>query len=119
MASMNLSPELKEQTDRLYNSDPVKFKRVAAWVAQGRKHGYLEADMAAALREFWDYRQIDEWYPYLDTVLERVVKDVSIKTTTEAHEQEKRELAEWGKNARNGSGAVLGLVGGVANAKKA
>jgi hypothetical protein len=119
MASMNLIPELKKETDRLYNSDPVKFKRLAAWVAQGRKHGYLETDMAAALREFWDYRHIDEWYPYLDTVLEKVVKDVSSKTATQAHEREKAELAEWGRNARNGSGAVLGLVGGVANAKKA
>lgn len=117
MVSMNLSPELKKETDRLYYSDPVKFKRLAAWVAQGRKHGYLESDMAAALREFWDYRQIDEWYPYLDTVLERVVKDVSIKTSTEAHEREKAEIEEWGKNARNGSEAILGLVKGVVASK--
>ena len=94
--SMNLSEELKIETDRLYYSDPVKFKRLAAWVAQGRKHGYSEPDMAEALREFWGYRAIDEWYPYLDTILTKVEKNRNRDGAVlehELHEAEDKETA--------------------------
>jgi hypothetical protein len=79
--SMNLSPELKRETDRLYFSDRIKYKRVAAWVAEGRKEGFLESDMAEALRQFWDVRdEVSDWYPWLDAVVEGI--------------DEKREKAE-------------------------
>ena len=92
--SMNLSEELKIETDRLYYSDPVKFKRLAAWVAQGRKHGYSEPDMAEALREFWGYRAIDEWYPYLDTILTKVEKNRNRDGAVLEHELHKAEDKE-------------------------
>lgn len=94
---MNLTPELKEQTDRLYKSDPVKFKRIAAWVAQGRKHGYSEAVMAEAIRRFWDWRAVDEWYPYLDTILTKVDGDRSKAASDLEHESHKEEVREASK----------------------
>lgn len=110
MTSMNLIPELKEAADRVYYSDPVKFKRIAAWIGQGRKNDFRETDMAEALRQFWDYRVIDEWYPYLDTILDKVVKDRNMRESTAEHERFKSEPI---------AGPILNLVKGGANAKKA
>lgn len=118
MASMNLIPELKKETDRLYGSDPVKFKRLAAWVAQGRKYRHLETDMAEALRQFWDYRAIDDWYPYLDKLLDKVEKDRGAAESDREHERLKRETEELGRTARS-SGPVLSVVRGLSDAKKA
>lgn len=119
--SMGLIPELKEQTDRVYKYDPIKFKRIAAWVSQGRKHRYLETDMAEALRQFWDYRMIDEWYPYLDTILEKVVKDRNVRESDAEHQRHLAELKQLGDSARNGDPvkSVLSVVRGVSDAKKA
>ena len=94
MASMNLSPELKKQTDRLYYTDPIKFKRLAIWVAQGRKYGYSELDMAEALRRFWEHRNINDWYPYLDKILERAVVRKNGKATEIESKRYKTELKE-------------------------
>lgn len=119
--SMGLIPELKEQTDRVYKYDPIKFKRIAAWVAQGRKHRYLETDMAEALRQFWDYRMIDEWYPYLDTILEKVVKDRNMRESETEHQRHLAELKDLGESARNSDPvkSVLSVVRGLSDAKKA
>jgi len=114
--SMNLIPELKEQTDRLYQSDPVKFKRIAAWVAQGRKHKYLETDMAAALREFWDYRMVEDWYPYLDSILEKVVTDRNRDTSFREHE---RRRAEEARPLQGPAGTLISSLADSLNAKKA
>ncbi len=121
MASMGLIPELKAAADAVYNSDPKKFRNLAKWIGQGRKHGYLETDMAEALRQFWDYRVIDEWYPYLDTVLEKVVKDRNRDRALEEYETFKREVTELGNSARNGDSGVtpvLSVVRGLSDAKK-
>ena len=91
--SMNLIPELKQETDRLYGSDPIKFKRLAAWVSQGRKHHYPETDMAEALRQFWDYRMVDEWYPYLDEILLKVFKDRNRDASLAEHLRRRAEEA--------------------------
>ena len=97
MASMNLISELKKETDRLYYSDPVKFKKLGKWVAQGRKNNFRETDMAAALREFWDYRVIDDWYEYCDSILDRIVKDRNARESTQEHEKHKEEIREASK----------------------
>jgi hypothetical protein len=110
--SMNLIPELKLETDRIYQSDPVKFKRLAGWIAQGRKHKYLETDMAAALREFWDYRMVDDWYPYLDSILEKVVTDRNRDVSVREHERRQAE------EARPLQGPMSDVVRGLADAKK-
>jgi hypothetical protein len=110
--SMGLSPELKEQSDRLYLSDKIKFQKLAAWIGQGRKHGYFESDMAEALSQFWEYRFIDDWYPYLDQILDKVVKNRNAgehDLETERLRQEAREFTE-GKPA-------LALVRGLGQAK--
>lgn len=72
--SMGLGPELKEQSDRLYNSDRVKFKGLAAWIARSRKIGYSESDMAEALRQFWDLRETEDWLTCLNEIAQHVVK---------------------------------------------
>jgi hypothetical protein len=110
--SMNLIPELKRETDRLYESDRVKFKRLAAWVAEGRKHEILETDMAAALRQFWDYRMVDDWYPYLDSILEKIVRERTVAVFDQEHLRRKAE------EARPLQGSVLSLVKSLADAKK-
>jgi hypothetical protein len=91
MTSMNLIPELKKETDRLYYSDPVKFKKLAKWVAESRKNKFLETDMAEALREFWDYRAVTEWYEYLDSILIRIDKDRNRDESLAEHEHFKNE----------------------------
>lgn len=110
--SMNLSPELKLVADKVYNSDRDKFQRIAAWIGQGRKHAYLESDMAEALSQFWEYRFIDDWYPYLDQILDKVVKTRHAREhdlETERLRREAREFTE-GKPA-------LSLVRGLSEAK--
>ena len=96
---MGLIPELKEQTDALYFSDPVKFKRIAAWVAQGRKYEYSEPVMAEAIRQFraGHYDLVDDWYPYLDTILEKVDKDRNRDEHDEEHRKHKEEVREASK----------------------
>jgi hypothetical protein len=110
--SMNLSPELKEQSDRLYLSDTKKFNRLAAWIGQGRKHGYRESDMAEALSQFWEYRFIDDWYPYLDQILDKVVKNQNAGE----HDLETERLRQEAKEFTEGKPA-LALVRGLGQAK--
>lgn len=71
--SMGLTPELKAQTDRLYFSDTVKFKGLAAWVSKKRKLEVSEADMAEALRQFWDLHEVDDWLACLEEILVGVI----------------------------------------------
>ena len=118
MASMNLIPELKKETDRLYYSDPVKFKPLAKWIAQGRKGGATEPEMAETLRRFWDYRVIDGWYEYLDEILENVIKDRNRDEFLEQHEKNKKEMKQWAENAQNGDDPVSRMVRELANEKK-
>ena len=91
MASMNLIPELKKETDRLYYSDPVKFRKLAKWVAESRANKFLETDMAEALRQFWDYRAVTDWYEYLDSILIRIDKDRNRDESLAEHERFKNE----------------------------
>jgi hypothetical protein len=103
--SMNLIPELKAETDRLYFSDRVKFKDLAKWVAESRKYEFSEPDMAEALRQFWDIRLvIDHWYPYLDKILEEVEnkrkgkeQKQEIRKFEAEHERRKREEGKFAK----------------------
>jgi hypothetical protein len=96
MGSMNLSPELKAAADAIYHSDPIRFKRLAIWIAQGRKHGYSEPNMADALKDFAkkDPATVDEWYPYLDTILSKVEKNRNRDGAVLEHERHKDEVRE-------------------------
>jgi hypothetical protein len=113
---MGLIPELKEACDEVYYIDRKKFDGLAKWINQGRKHGYSEPDMAEALRRFkaGHYDLIDEWYPYLDTILEKVVGDRNAKESIAEHERFKQEEQDFLKNEK----PVLSLVKGIADAKK-
>jgi hypothetical protein len=110
--SMNLTPELKAIADKVYYSDPVKFKRIAAWIGQGRKHGYPESEMTEALSQFWEYRFIDDWFPYLDEILDKVHKDRGMRESQAEHQRQMYELMQGSK-----SGPTLALVKGLAEAK--
>jgi hypothetical protein len=96
MASMNLIPELKEIADTVYFSDPVKFKRLAAWIAQGRKRNWQETDMAETLRRFnkKDREEVGDWYPYLDKILTKVEADRNRDASLVDHERHKAEVRE-------------------------
>ncbi len=112
MASRNLEPELKEIADKVYFSDTVKFKKLIVWIEQGRKFGALESDMAETLRQFWDYRFIDEWYPYLDSILEKVRADRNMRASDSEHGALKASELKRGEG-------FLTLVKGVGDVKKA
>ena len=100
--SQNLSPELKAETDRLYEFDPDKFSKLIVWVNQGRKEGFTEPDMAEALREFWGYRVIDDWYPYLDKILKKVETNGTRDAALERHEELKKEEKFWAEGVKHG-----------------
>jgi hypothetical protein len=104
---VELSPALRQQTDRYYFSDPVKFKKLIVWVNQGRKAGWSDADMADCLQACWDYRHVSGdddsnlgrpvWWAYFDTVLvQRKAKANARQSESEAS-QYKTELAETAK----------------------
>jgi hypothetical protein len=96
----HLIPELKVQTDRLFNSDREKFRKLIVWVNQGRKYGHTETDMAEALSRFWDYRSVTEWYAYLDTLLEKVEKDRQFAKSEAEHEKHKAEIRDLAEEFR-------------------
>lgn len=106
--SLGFIPELKLETDRLFNADRTKFKEIAHWVMQGRKYKHLETDMAEALRRFWDYRHIDDWWGYLDTILEEVEKNRSRDESLAEHERLK---AEERQGSAHGLYALIGGAG--------
>lgn len=124
MAGMNLIPELKAAADAVYFTDTKKFQGIAKWINQGRKHGWSEKSMAEALRQFKSghYDLVDEWYPYLDTILDRIVKDRNRDASDEEHRRHLAELKELGNSARNGGDPlkpVFSVVRGLSDAKKA
>jgi hypothetical protein len=72
--SQNLSVVLKTQTDRLFNSDPERYKRqrMAAWIEETRID-FKESDMAEAISQLYLVRDdVEDWYPWLDKVVEGI-----------------------------------------------
>lgn len=101
MASQNLSVVLKKETDRLYESDPVKYADLIKWVKQGQKYKYSDREMAEALSRFWEYRYvIEDWYPYLDQILDEVIRDRNESEFETEHDELKSEEADFAKRLK-------------------
>ena len=95
MAGMNLIPELKEIGDMIYYRDRDRYKKIAAWIGQGRKNGYPEVVMAEALRRCNDqpiFHEIPDWWGYADNVLEKVLVDSNRDASLAEHEAHKRDF---------------------------
>lgn len=116
--TMHLSPELKEQTDRLYFSDREKYKRVAAWVAEGRAEEFSESDMAETLRQFWPVRdEVEDFWPWCDRVIEAMVEEREREEKRLEFEREEREH-ERRKAAERDFAREWNLAKGIGDAEK-
>jgi len=97
-----LSPKIKEAADKVYQVDRAKFKRLVVWIKQAQKYNFSEDAIILALDRFLPYaKDIDNWYPYLDKIIEKAVKDINARESLELHKQ---RLAEDKATAR-----MLGL----------
>jgi hypothetical protein len=69
-----LDPQIKAVADRIYASDPAKFRRLVVWIKSVEALDYQPAWIAQALTEFeksgGDLN--GEWWPYLDKIGQKV-----------------------------------------------
>ena len=107
--SANLEPRLKAASDRLFLSDRVRYWKLIRWIKQGEKF-YSHEIMAEALEEFWDCRETpgDDWWPYLDTILERVHEACEKERWDKGAAESDREHSERKAELRRGA-KVLNL----------
>lgn len=94
----SLNPGIKRVADRIYNSDPVKFKRLVVWIKQAEKYNYSTPVIVAALLRFEPYAKVaDPWYPYLDKIIKKVEGDFNMGAARIDHERHKEEIRELSK----------------------
>ena len=84
--------------DEIFNSDKRRFQRLVVWIAESRKKGYGEKDIAQALTAFWSADRkssVANWWPYLSKLIEKQV----VRSNGHAAEIEgdsyKQEEAKW------------------------
>lgn len=95
---LELSPELRVAADAVYKTDTKKFERIAVWLNEGKKHGFSDAVMAEALRQFLPHaRECREWYPYLDKIVYKADKDLNRDKHQAEHNRLKEETREASK----------------------
>ena len=93
-----MNSEIKEWTDKIYEADPVKFRKLVVWVRAAART-YQPETIAAALREFEAAASgvSHAWWPYLDRILDKVEGDANARKSEEEHRRRTKAEAEFAK----------------------
>ena len=88
--------EIKEVTDRIYLIDKVKFKKLVVWV-RAASRTYQPKTIAAALKQFEAAASevSNDWWPYLDKILDKVEGDANARDSQAEHEARTKAEAEY------------------------
>lgn len=92
---------------RLYLSDQRRFAKLSGWIdSKRRTHRYADTEIAAALARFEAHDKssaVDNWWPYLDILIDRHTAKNNAREFEGEHERRKGEEREWAK------GNLLGI----------
>jgi len=90
-----LDQRIKEPADRIYKSDRKKFDRLIAWIKQAQRYKYSDEVIGLTLVAFERYVPVvQDWWPYLDRIIDKMEKDVNARQAQKDHERFKEELKE-------------------------
>jgi len=93
----NLDENIKAVADRIYASNPERFKKLITWIKQAQKFHYSDPIITEALLRFEPRAgEAARWYPYLDRIIDKVRADYDKRQSDHEHESRKqgeRELA--------------------------
>ena len=89
-------PIFQEWTDKIYEADPVKFKRLVVWVRAAART-YQPEIIATALRQFEAVagEVSNAWWPYLDRILDKVEGDANASDAKAEHEARTKAEADY------------------------
>jgi len=91
-----LNPLIKEVADRIFLSNRPKFAKLIVWIKEAQKEKYRDDVIATALMDFERYAsRIDNWWKYLDGILNRVEKNINAKESKLQSELHKQELKDF------------------------
>jgi hypothetical protein len=65
-----LDPRIRIWADKIYQSNPEKFRDLIRWI-KAAERSYDKIVIAHALELFLPYVTRENWWPYLDTILEK------------------------------------------------
>ena len=101
-----LDPTVKLWADKVYQSNPAKFRKLIVWIKECEKFNFTPVMVAMALERFFPYRdQIDQWYPYLDKLVKKAEGDINRDQHLLEHEQHKEEVRQASKILKRFNGA--------------
>ena len=101
-----LDPTVKLWADKVYQSNPAKFRKLIVWIKECEKYNFTPTMVAMALERFFPYRdQIDQWYPYLDKLVKKAEGDINRDQHLLEHEQHKEEVRQASKILKRFNGA--------------
>ena len=89
-------PIFQEWQDRIESIDKVKFKRLVVWVRAAART-YQPETIAAALKQFEAAASgvSNDWWPYLDRILDKVEGDANARDAKAEHEARVKAEAEY------------------------
>lgn len=91
-----LDERIKQVADRIYFSDRKKFARLIAWIKQAQRERFSDGVIATALQEFERYAAtIENWYPYLDKIIDKVEKNFNANQSENQNQDFKRILTDY------------------------
>src|SRR4030095_4874643 len=104
---------MKRAMDKLYRSDPARFRRLVVWVNTSRRK-CSDEQIRDALLEFMDFERrngaVDNWWTYLTKVLEKSVVRARIRAVEKHHADIKAEEAEWLRRLKSNPAAAIQLL---------
>lgn len=90
-----LDESIKIWADAIYETDPVKFGRLVVWI-KAAERSYSVPVVASALQRFLPRAsEVQEWWGYLDKILDKEEGKANGSESEARSERIKREEREW------------------------
>ena len=91
-----MNSEIKQWTDRIYALDKVKFRKLVVWVRAAART-YQPEIIATALKQFQAAASgvSNDWWPYLDRILDKVEGDANARESQAEHEARTKAEADY------------------------
>ena len=98
-----MNKDIKPYSDRIYAIDKAKFRRLVVWIAAAERT-YRPEIIVATLKAFEPLaREVsNEWWPYLDRILDKVEARDNARTSEAEHNARKEAEAEYARSTFGG-----------------
>lgn len=79
--------------ERLFKSDPSRFRMIVVWINDKAKDNSLEVITASleALEKQENSQKVNNWWPYANKIIEKI----RVRAFEAEHEKIKQEEREW------------------------